>query len=460
MKQSTKILIGAVALLTVGYGVVSAHYNNRFLPNTTIAGVSVGGKTTAQAASLLKTNLATEKYTVVDQNNRILSFNSRSVGVHAPTKAALDTVQASQSALSWPLHLSAANASDHGVQAGLINQSKLKRVAQKLVTKANQTPRTATKNARLTYQNGRFTIAKPVYGTQVSLASATSALKAALKTDTQTIALSSAYVKPTLTTKSPSLQQAKKTATQITAHTLTFRLAGRDHKVSSTQLSSWLTTQNGQLTLKTAPVTKYLTSLSKQYGTVFKNRRFKTTKNGTVTVPAGLYGWSINVASEVKQLKPVVLKQLATRNVTRTPTIQGSGYHKNGDDIGNTYVEVSKKNQHMWVYKNGKLVISTPVVTGKPVKGTTPSGVYVVWSKQRNATLRGLNDDGSKYASKVSYWMPVDDTGVGIHDSPWQPKYGGTWYKTHGSHGCVNTPPSVMKKVFSTVALQTPVIIY
>ncbi len=211
------------------------------------------------------------------------------------------------------------------------------------------------------------------------------------------------------------------------------------------------------MTTSNSKILSYLTKLSYRYGTVHKTRHFKTHSGSTVSVPAGLYGWSIKVTSETPILAKLVL---AGKPTTRTPVIQGTGYHKDGTDIGNTYVEVSKSAQHMWVHKNGKIVISTDVVTGKPVKGTTPSGVYVVWNKQRNATLRGQNDDGSNYASPVSYWMPVDDTGVGIHDSPWQPRYGGSWYLTHGSHGCVNTPPSVMSHVYATVALHTPVVIY
>ncbi|KLD59543.1 hypothetical protein WP50_17595, partial [Lactiplantibacillus plantarum] len=77
--------------------------------------------------------------------------------------------------------------------------------------------------------------------------------------------------------------------------------------------------------------------------------------------------------------------------------------------------------------------------------------VWYIWNKEKNATLKGDNDDGSSYSQPVSYWMPIDDTGEGIHDASWQTAYGGTWYKKHGSHGCVNTPPSVMKKVFAYV---------
>lgn len=188
----------------------------------------------------------------------------------------------------------------------------------------------------------------------------------------------------------------------------------------------------------------------------------KSTKRGVVTVPAGIYGWSINSASELPKLTDVIL---AGKDFTREPVIVGSGYSKDGygdalSDIGNTYIEVDKQNQHMWVYMNGQLKIDTDVVTGNPNGHDTPVGVWAIWSKERNSTLRGENDNGSKYASKVAYWMPIDDTGVGIHDSPWQPQYGGDWYKTHGSHGCINTPPATVAKIFNMVSTGIPVVVF
>jgi lipoprotein-anchoring transpeptidase ErfK/SrfK len=55
--------------------------------------------------------------------------------------------------------------------------------------------------------------------------------------------------------------------------------------------------------------------------------------------------------------------------------------------------------------------------------------------------------------------MPIDWTGVGSHDSNWQPAYGGELWKTVGSHGCVNTPPGVMAELFDMVEVGTPVIV-
>ena len=111
--------------------------------------------------------------------------------------------------------------------------------------------------------------------------------------------------------------------------------------------------------------------------------------------------------------------------------------------------------QHVFVVKNGKVVFDTACVTGNESQGhATPAGTYGITYKQRNATLRGEN-----YETPVSYWMPFNG-GIGFHDAYWRSRFGGTLYRTGGSHGCVNLPPSSAKKIYSLVEQGTPVICY
>ena len=64
------------------------------------------------------------------------------------------------------------------------------------------------------------------------------------------------------------------------------------------------------------------------------------------------------------------------------------------------------------------------------------------------------------YEQPVTYWMPFNGN-VGIHDADtWRSEYGGEIYKTSGSHGCVNTPTANAEKIFNTVEIGTPVIVY
>ena len=73
---------------------------------------------------------------------------------------------------------------------------------------------------------------------------------------------------------------------------------------------------------------------------------------------------------------------------------------------------------------------------------------------QKDATLNGEN-----YSTPVKYWMPFNGN-IGMHDASWRSSFGGTIYKYNGSHGCVNLPPAVAKKVFQYVKAGTPVICY
>lgn len=462
MKKKTGFIIGIVtAIVAVGaiYVGQAYHYSSAkvFFKDTEIAGVNVGGSTADQAATKLKSALKNQQLTLRDGNKTVATFKTQKVNLKVTSKTALKQLIAKQNVWSWPAHVTTATADSIELNASDANQQSIKTLAATIAAKANQT-RTAAKSATFTYKDGQYEVIKEQTGNQLDAAKVAKSITNAIEKGETTVNVSKDYLKPAVTTKSASFKAAKTKAIAITKESYVYKLSGHKITIPAATLASWLTMKDGKLTTDNAAIKQYLTKLSSEYGTINKTRTFKSTKRGTVKVKAGLYGWSIKVKSETPALSKLVL---AGKGMSRTPVIHGSGYHNNGTDIGKSYVEVDKVNQHMWVYKNGKLVVSTAVVTGLPTTAHhTPDGVWVIWSKERNTTLRGKNDNGSNYASKVKYWMPVDDTGVGIHDSPWQPEYGGTWYKKHGSHGCVNTPPSKIKSVYDNVSVGTPVIVF
>lgn len=142
---------------------------------------------------------------------------------------------------------------------------------------------------------------------------------------------------------------------------------------------------------------------------------------------------------------------------TVEPVYLYEGKIRDTNDIGGTYVEISIQDQEMWCYKDGAVVVDTPVVTGNVSKGyDTPSGsVWAIDAKKHDAVLKGEG-----YTQPVTYWMPFNGN-VGIHDADtWRSEYGGEIYKTSGSHGCVNTPTANAEKIFNTVEIGTPVIVY
>ncbi len=135
-------------------------------------------------------------------------------------------------------------------------------------------------------------------------------------------------------------------------------------------------------------------------------------------------------------------------------TVSAKAY---GKTIGNTYIEISIKQQRMWYYIDGELYVETPVVTGNYYGYSTPTGAYNVWQRMSPATLVGPT-----WCVNVNYWLAFTYSGCGIHDSTWRPSsdYGGTTYIGNGSHGCVNTPYDKVKQIYSKAKIGTHVVVY
>ena len=108
----------------------------------------------------------------------------------------------------------------------------------------------------------------------------------------------------------------------------------------------------------------------------------------------------------------------------------------------------------MWFFKNGKLIVDTPVVTGTKYVNDTPKGYFSMYQRATDTVLTGPG-----YASPVDYWMAFCG-GCGIHDASWRSSFGGSIYTYNGSHGCVNTPYNAVRTIYNNTTYGTPVIVY
>ena len=66
---------------------------------------------------------------------------------------------------------------------------------------------------------------------------------------------------------------------------------------------------------------------------------------------------------------------------------------------------------------------------------------------------------GEDYATPVSYWMAVYGN-IGIHDATWRRKFGGSIYKTGGSHGCINMPPDKAGELYNIIQYNVPIVCF
>ena len=248
--------------------------------------------------------------------------------------------------------------------------------------------------------------------------------------------------------------------TQINAYKkmkITFMFGEKEEVIDSNMICRHLSFENGKLKLKKGRIDEYVRNLGKKYNTYGKTRKFKSTKDGTVTIHGGIMGWWINETETVKKIKKLLSKQ---KSEVLEPIYRNVAAQHGKNDIGNTYVEVSLKRQQLWYYKNGKKLMTSKFVSGLPTKDReTVKGVHQIFGKQRDRYLGTIAVQG--YHTHVNYWMPFNWSGQGLHDAVWRHgRFGGNIYKTNGSHGCVNLPYDAAKKLYNYVSIGTPVVVY
>ncbi len=132
--------------------------------------------------------------------------------------------------------------------------------------------------------------------------------------------------------------------------------------------------------------------------------------------------------------------------------------------IKTSFILVDIDNQRLQYMKHNEVIVDTNVVTGMMGKHDTPVGYYVVRkaNKQRGRTLRGTNDNGTKYSAYVEYWMPfITSRAIGFHDASWRSsdEFNDSTYTYNGSHGCVNMPSSAAKKLYNAITYDEDVIV-
>ncbi|MCJ7688252.1 MAG: L,D-transpeptidase/peptidoglycan binding protein, partial [Clostridiaceae bacterium] len=196
----------------------------------------------------------------------------------------------------------------------------------------------------------------------------------------------------------------------------------------------------------------YLAKVDDNYDTYGKQREFATSYGTTIKTSGGDYGWLVDRKGEVADL---IMTIKNGQTVAKEPRYLQTAITHEINDIGSTYVEINLTKQHMWFYKNGNLIVDGDVVTGNVSRNfSTPTGVYSILYKEKNATLKGEN-----YSTAVNVFMPFIG-GIGIHDAIWKKTFGGNIYLTRGSHGCINSPPALAQKIFDNIDAGTPVVCY
>lgn len=201
-------------------------------------------------------------------------------------------------------------------------------------------------------------------------------------------------------------------------------------------------------------IAEFVSGLQKQFDTWDYYKILEATDGRTVRVPPGEYGWRLDRKKEIKEISKLLRRNGITVHNLHFAS-EAAEWGNPSRDYGDSYIEIDLTAQKLWLYMEGKMVLTSDIVSGMMnTSRQTPPGAYAIYYRQSPAVLKGEG-----YESPVSYWMPFHG-GIGLHDATWQYSFGGDACYYRGSHGCINLPLDVAGQIFEQVRKGFPVLCY
>lgn len=311
-------------------------------------------------------------------------------------------------------------------------------------------------DAKVIYEDGEYLIKEEVLGNKLDEEKLNNALYASLESSSHKVDLvkDKIYKFPKYTKDSEDLKELLAEYKKIDSLEITYDFDIVKEKLTGQALINLFRREDTKLLPDKEKIVKYVRTLSKNYDTFKSTREFEATGIGKVRVQGGIYGWLMDINSTTDQLLSALEKRESKE--LKPVYLQTALHREKNNDIGSTYIEVDLARQHLWMYKDGNLILDTNTVTGNPNRqNSTPTGTDRIWSREKNRILKGEG-----YESHVNYWLPINWRGIGLHDASWRGNFGGNIYLSNGSHGCINIPPNVMPKLFENSFNGMPVVVY
>jgi hypothetical protein len=450
---------GIIVIIAVILGGINYYQANHFNANIKINDIKVSGLTADEALKTLKTAVLTNevyvgKQQILDGQDTKMEFTQKDLPAVKKLLASQKTLFPSSKVKNYSLMPSKMDQ--------YRSQTMKKQVEEKLISMNNSLK--APQDAEVHLKQGKIVVSKSVSGNQYEIASLLKDYeKQEYKSD---IHLNPVYIEP-IKEDSPIIKDEKNKLEALLQRTVDYKVQDKVYSLKASDLiKSATVTKDLKVSLDVTDLKNKISDINKTQSTLNKNFQFKTHSGSVISVKGEGYGWALDEDKEAAQLQAAFEK--GEKSISASTIIghgwSGEGYGYNtttNNGIGDTYAEVSIAEQKIWIYKNGKLVVTTNVVTGKHSTGEdTSKGVWYVLYKRTPSILKGSHVGSGSYEVEVQYWAPFTNSGQGFHDASWRSNWSSKAFLNAGSGGCVNTPSSVMKTVYNNLSTHEPVVIY
>ncbi|MBU3135464.1 L,D-transpeptidase/peptidoglycan binding protein [Clostridium gasigenes] len=446
-------IIIVICVLILVYVGGSIYFIKHFNFGTIINGVNVSGKTINKASEKIANEINRYKLELKERGGVTEEILVNDIDLKYNSDSTIQHIKEKQNEFEWMFGL-VTKAYYKLPEISLYDEELLR---EKLLNLSciNGENIVDPKSVSFKYGDGAYTMIDEVYGNKINEEVLYKNVENAITYGEIILDLEAinCYENPKYISSSKEAIKAKEILDKYNSSEIIYTFNEEEDIVDSSTINNWINiNEDLDVMIDEKKVKEYVGILATKYNTVGKTRDFKTSYGNEIQVHGGYYGWKINTPAEVEALIENIRNG---EEITKEPLYLQSAVSKGENDIGDTYVEISINRQYLWFYKNGKIVAEGDVVTGDISKGfKTSLGTYMLNYKQKNATLEGEN-----YSSKVKYWMPFNGN-IGIHDASWRYSFGGNIYKESGTHGCVNAPEYLAKKIFENIEDGIPIICY
>lgn len=460
MKKSLKIGISIGSILVLGIlGGASYNQSTHFNKGIKINNTDVSGLSVDKVISKLKNE--TSKNVIYVGNTKIVDAKDTTTGFTDKDTEAIKALMKKQRTI-----LPSDVKKNYAIVPQELDTTIRKQLKSELktrLTELNKT-RTVAVDASSVLQDGKVSVIPAKKGNQYDVKAILAAYDKASYNSVTT--LKETELQP-LSADSNVIKADTKKLDTIAASQTVYKVQSTDYTLKGSEILKKVTVKDGEYVIDTSGISEKVDEINKKQATLNKKYDFKTATGETVSVSGQSYGWALGTNDSVTHILTALKNGTATIDATNDK--YGVGYNTYGtgyttttnQGIGDTYAEVSIAQQKAWIHKDGKVVLTTDVVTGKQSTGEdTTKGVWYIMYKQTPSILKGSEVGKANYSVKVDYWAQFTNSGIGFHDAGWRTNWSKSAYLKDGSGGCVNTKPEAMVTLFENVSQNEPVIVY
>ena len=458
--RSRKQILGTIGAIMGVYLVFVFVFTFIFMPRTYLNGIKVGLKSYASASKIIKPTIGDYVLTVRNLDGSQDHIEGSAVNLKYESMKWIKEALKVQNQFAWPISFFRKN--EIVIEENVSYDEAAFAEILKKMSGFKTTTMIEPQDAHVAMdETGNYVVYPEVMGTTIDVDAAKEEARECLLTGNKLLDLEEYHILPTIYSSDEKLSELLNEWNEyMKSAGLTYIFWDKPEVLTREIINGLISEGKDGLYVDEDKVMNLMSVWRERHDSIGKSFKFTTYDGIDVDItPGGDYGYELNEEAVGED----IIEKL---NAHDTGSYEVSYWRKplytTNNGLGGTYIEISITDQHLWMYKDGELLIDTNVVTGMPTddeERITHKGCFSVDWHEEHVLLGTMETRG--YEQLVDYWIAFNQS-EGIHDAQWREdsEYIQEMYLYDGSHGCVNTPLAAMKVIFENVIDGEAVVIY